>query len=197
MISGHFSWCHCLPACWWSSWSENNKLSWIQEVNEAETVRIVISTKKSQLQWLLCLLNRLETLGLMLIHILINIRKITATGILHQLIQLCCYGSTVKLAQAMKHENLMNRRLNYEGSTALGALGASSVSLQLKHCAVERLRSWLVISKCGHGVPSPAVISEALPSSSPTHDRMHGNLLKRAMEGLLYVNGAFCLKGHI
>lgn len=66
------------------------------------------------------------------------------------------------------------------------------LSLQLKHCAVERLCSWLVISKRGHGVPSPAVISEA-----HTHNRMRGNLLKEATEGLLYVNKAFCLKGHI
>lgn len=126
------------------------------------------------------------------ICILINIKL---KNTLHQLSQLCCYGSTVKLAPGRKPENQMNLQLNYEGSSELGVLGASSLSLQLKHCAIERLCSWLVISKCGHGVPLHAVISEL--SCSPTHNRKHGNLLKRAMEGLLCVNRAFCLKGHI
>lgn len=62
--------------------------------------------------------------------------------------------------------------------------------LFLKH--QKRLCGWLVISKRGHGVPAHAVISETHPHVT----EIHGNLLKNAMEGLLYVNRPFCLKGH-
>lgn len=53
----------------------------------------------------------------------------------------------------------MNLRLSSKSGAGPGALGASSVGLS--DCGT--FCSWLVISKRGHGVPPPAVISEALP----------------------------------
>ena len=75
---------------------------------------------------------------------------------LHQRSQLCCHGSTVKLAQEMKPENVMNLRLNDEGSTARGALGASSQTLCYRK-ALQLVSDFQTWPQCS----LPAVISEA------------------------------------
>lgn len=182
----------CLPACSLNRClSANNNSRWPQ-LNKAVTVRIVTCKKQSQVS-LTSLSPKRETLGLMLINMIaIIIKEKTRLRPLHQLIGL-------RRGQRWSWRRRWNLRLRWTFSSITRAAQRSvppepPLSLQLKHWAVERLCSWLVISKRGHGVPSPAEISEAHPH---THNRMRGNLLKGAMEGLLYVNKAFCLKGHI